>query len=90
MNRSKSYCTPPEQKGGCLLQLVPRHQVISSECTDLQFFRVQQPIQLLVMDPDLSCSSEVPTRASIYNSDNTNFGVLHLVSGYIGTVNFTT
>ncbi|OMJ27816.1 hypothetical protein AYI69_g2739, partial [Smittium culicis] len=42
----RPVCIPPEQEGGNLLHLVPRHRVSRPECNSLQLVRVQQPIQL--------------------------------------------
>ncbi|OMJ26489.1 hypothetical protein AYI70_g123 [Smittium culicis] len=49
----RPVCIPHEQEGESLLQLVPRHQIVRPECTVLQLVRVQQPIQLPTMEPDL-------------------------------------
>ncbi|OMJ16399.1 hypothetical protein AYI69_g7848 [Smittium culicis] len=51
--RRRPVCISPEQKGGNLLMLVPRHRVSRSEFASLKLVRVQQPIQLPAMESDL-------------------------------------
>ncbi|OMJ26447.1 hypothetical protein AYI70_g157 [Smittium culicis] len=68
---------------------VPRHQVIRPEYTDIELVRVQQPIQLPIMEPGLPSSSESPTRTINNNSGDTNEEVCYLVSGPIVPVNLT-
>ncbi|OMJ22788.1 hypothetical protein AYI70_g2650 [Smittium culicis] len=69
--RPRPVCIPPEQE----------------ECTGVQLVRVQQPIQLPTMEPDIPSSAESPRRTIKNNSFDTNVEVCHLVSGPIGPIN---
>ncbi|OMJ27348.1 hypothetical protein AYI69_g3218 [Smittium culicis] len=74
-------------EGRGLIQLVPRYEDIRPERTELKLVRIQQPLLLPTVEPNLSSSTEGQTRTSNNDSGNANVKVRYLVLRPHGHVN---
>ncbi|OMJ18863.1 hypothetical protein AYI70_g5088 [Smittium culicis] len=77
-------------EGRSLLQLVPRYECIRPERTELQLVRIQKPLLLPTVEPNLPSSAEGQERKSNNDSGNSIMEVNNLFSRPHGLVNLKT